>query len=168
MKLHDLRLEVMATIGKSMDDLLAKYLKPIESNWQPSDLLPDSRNPEFVKEVNEIQELAKEMDYDLLTVLIGDTITEEALPTYESWLMDVDGVNQQYNNGNPNGWSKWIRGWTAEENRHGDILNKYLFLCGRVNMKEMEVTTQHLINDGFDIGTDRHPYKTLFIQVFKN
>ena len=56
MKLHDLRLEVMATIGKSMDDLLAKYLKPIESNWQPADLLPDSRNPEFVKEVNEIQE----------------------------------------------------------------------------------------------------------------
>jgi acyl-[acyl-carrier-protein] desaturase len=51
-----------------MDDLLAKYLKPIESNWQPADLLPDSRNPEFVKEVNEIQELAKEMDYDLLTV----------------------------------------------------------------------------------------------------
>ena len=26
MKLHDLRLEVMATIGKSMDDLLDKYL----------------------------------------------------------------------------------------------------------------------------------------------
>ena len=108
MKLHDLRLEVMATIGKSMDDLLDKYLKPIESNWQPADLLPDSRNPEFVKEVSQIQELAKEMDYDLLTVLIGDTITEEALPTYETWLMDVEGVNQQYNNGNPNGWSKWV------------------------------------------------------------
>ncbi|MFB1002830.1 MAG: acyl-ACP desaturase, partial [Bacteroidia bacterium] len=106
MSLHDLRLEVMSTIGKSMDDLLDKYLKPIESNWQPADLLPDSRDPEFFNEVKEIQELAKEMDYDLLTVLIGDTITEEALPTYETWLMDVEGVNQQYNNGEPNGWSK--------------------------------------------------------------
>lgn len=167
MKLHDLRLEVMATIGKSMDDLLAKYLKPIESNWQPADLLPDARQPEFISEINEIQELAKEMDYDLLTVLIGDTITEEALPTYETWLMDIEGINQQYDENNPNGWSKWIRGWTAEENRHGDLLNKYLFLCGRVDMREMEVTTQHLINDGFDIGTGRHPYKNFVYTSFQ-
>ena len=167
MKLHDLRLEVMDTIGKSMDDLLAKYLKPIESNWQPADLLPDARNPEFIAEINEIQELAKEMDYDLLTVLIGDTITEEALPTYETWLMDIEGINQQYNENNPNGWSKWIRGWTAEENRHGDLLNKYLFLCGRVDIREMEVTTQHLINDGFDIGTGRNPYKNFVYTSFQ-
>jgi acyl-[acyl-carrier-protein] desaturase len=157
----------MDTIGKSMDDLLAKYLKPIESNWQPADLLPDARNPEFIAEINEIQELAKEMDYDLLTVLIGDTITEEALPTYETWLMDIEGINQQYNENNPNGWSKWIRGWTAEENRHGDLLNKYLFLCGRVDMREMEVTTQHLINDGFDIGTGRNSYKNFVYTSFQ-
>jgi acyl-[acyl-carrier-protein] desaturase len=25
--------------------------------------------------------------------LVGDTITEEALPTYESWLMDVEGID---------------------------------------------------------------------------
>jgi acyl-[acyl-carrier-protein] desaturase len=46
-----------------------------------------------------------------------------------------------------------IRQWT-EENRHGDLLNKYLYLSGRVNMREVEMTTQHLINDGFDIGTE--------------
>lgn len=157
----------MATIGKSMDSLLDKYLKPIEKNWQPSDLLPDSRNPEFIDEIKDIKEAAKDMDYDLLTVLIGDTITEEALPTYESWLMDVEGVNQQYNKGRPNGWSKWVRGWTAEENRHGDLLNKYLYLCGRVNMREMEISTQHLINDGFDIGTDTNPYKNFVYTSFQ-
>lgn len=167
MSLFDLRLEVMSTIGKSMDELLDKYLKPIDTNWQPADLLPDSRNPEFIAEIKEIQELAKDMNYDLLTVLIGDTITEEALPTYESWLMDVDGVNQQYNNGEPNGWSKWIRGWTAEENRNGDLLNKYLYLCGRVDMREMEVSTQHLINDGFDIGTGSDPYKNFVYTSFQ-
>jgi acyl-[acyl-carrier-protein] desaturase len=163
MKLHNIRLEVMQTIGKSMDDLLEKYLKPIEENWQPADFLPDSRNPEFAAEVKEIQELAKEMDYDLLTVLIGDTITEEALPTYEAWLMSVEGVNQE----EANGWSKWVRGWTAEENRHGDLLNKYLYLSGRVDMKQVEISTQHLINDGFDIGTGRDPYKNFVYTSFQ-
>jgi len=27
-------------------------------------------------------------------------------------------------------WSKWTRQWTAEENRHGIVLNKYLYLSG--------------------------------------
>ncbi len=30
---------------------------------------------------------------------------------------------------------RWNRQWTAEENRHGDLMNKYCYLTGRVNMK---------------------------------
>ena len=103
------------------------------------------------------------MGYDLWAVLIGDTITEEALPTYEAWLMDVDGVD----NVERNGWSQWVRSWTAEENRHGDLLNKYLYLSGRVNMREMEISTQYLISDGFDIGTGRDPYKNFIYTSFQ-
>lgn len=153
----------MQTIEKSMDELLKKYLKPIEKNWQPSDLLPDSKSPKFTEEVKEIQELAKDMNYDLWAVLIGDTITEEALPTYETWLMNIDGVDQV----DKNGWSQWVRSWTAEENRHGDLLNKYLYLSGRVNMREMEISTQHLINDGFDIGTGSDPYRNFIYTSFQ-
>ena len=143
MKISNMRSEVMQTIEKSMDGLVSKYLKPIEDNWQPSDLLPDSKEPGFFEEVEEIQALAKDMSYDLFAVLIGDTVTEEALPSYEAWLMDVGGIDQR----NMNGWSKWVKGWTAEENRHGDLLNKYLYLSGRVNMREMEVSIQYLLND---------------------
>ena len=32
-------------------------------------------------------------------------------------------------------WARWTRGWTAEENRHGDLMNKYCYLSGRVNMR---------------------------------
>jgi len=153
----------MKTIEKSMDKILDKYLKPIEKYWQPSDLLPDSREPGFYEEIREIQELAREMNYDLWAVLIGDTITEEALPTYESWLMEVEGIDHQENNG----WSKWVRAWTAEENRHGDLLNKYLYLSGRVNMKEMEISTHYLLNDGLDIGTGKDPYRNFVYTSFQ-
>lgn len=163
MSTHNIRLEVMETIEKSMGDLLEKYLLPVEENWQPSDYLPDSRDPKFFEELEEIQELSREMGYDLWAVLIGDTITEEALPTYEAWLMSVKGIDNEKNNG----WSQWVRSWTAEENRHGDLLNKYLYLSGRVNMREMEISTQYLISDGFDIGTGRDPYKNFIYTSFQ-
>lgn len=163
MSLKNIRLEVMQLLEKDVDSLIQKYLIPPEEIWQPTDFLPNSEKDSFFEDVREIRELSKELPYDLWVVLIGDMITEEALPTYESWLMDVEGIDQVEGNG----WSKWIRQWTAEENRHGDVLNKYLYLSGRVNMKEIEITTQHMIADGFDIGTDRDPYKNFVYTSFQ-
>ncbi len=166
MSLKNVRLEVMKFLEKDIDGLIEKYLVPVENIWQPTDFLPDSKGDNFLEEVKEIRELAKDIPYDLWVVLVGDMITEEALPSYESWLMDVEGIDQ--NDGSQgNGWSKWIRQWTSEENRHGDVLNKYLYLSGRVNMKEIEKTTQYLIADGFDIGTDRDPYKNFVYTSFQ-
>tara|TARA_R110002072_G_scaffold302860_2_gene489207 strand:+ start:1516 stop:2502 length:987 start_codon:yes stop_codon:yes gene_type:complete len=162
-KLSNIRLEVMQFIEQSMDGFISKYLKPVEEMWQPAELLPDPRDPSFLYEIEELQELAKEMSYDLFAVLIGDTITEEALPTYEAWLMDIEGVNST----SDIGWAKWIRSWTAEENRHGDLLNRYLYLSGRVNMRELEVSTHHLISDGFDLQTSRDPYKSFIYTSFQ-
>jgi acyl-[acyl-carrier-protein] desaturase len=157
------RKEVMQAIEPSVDALLEKYLIPVEKCWQPADFLPESHGPEFTEEIKEIQALAKDMEYDLFAVLIGDTITEEALPTYESWLMSVVGVDQE----DRNAWSRWVRAWTGEENRHGDLLNKYLYLSGRVDMREMEVSTQHLLNDGFDIQTGADPYRNFVYTSFQ-
>lgn len=163
MSLKNVRLEVMNFLEKDVDTLIQKYLIPIEDIWQPSDFLPNPDSNSFFDEIKEIRELAKELPYDFWVVLVGDMITEEALPTYESWLMEVEGIGQTERNG----WSKWVRHWTAEENRHGDVLNKYLYLSGRVNMKEIEKTTQYLISDGFDIGTDRDPYKNFVYTSFQ-
>ncbi len=158
------RLEVMQFVGTRLDALLPDYTKPVETHWQPADLLPDATRETFLDEVRQLQESARELPYDYMAVLIGDTITEEALPTYESWLVDVVGIDQQ----NPDQpWIKWVRGWTAEENRHGDLLNKYLYLSGRVNMRQMEVSTQYLISDGFDIGTGRDPYRNFIYTSFQ-
>lgn len=164
-ELTALRKEVMQFVGQNLDSLLGDYLKPVDENWQPSDFLPDARSETFASEVKLLQESARELPYDYVAVLIGDTITEEALPTYEAWLMDVVGIDQINEPGQ--GWVQWVRSWTAEENRHGDLLNKYLYLSGRVNMRAMEVSTQYLIADGFDIGTGRDPYRNFVYTSFQ-
>lgn len=143
--------------------MMPEYLKPIDEIWQPSDFLPDSSRDDFFQKIKDLQQSASELSYDLVAVLIGDTITEEALPTYESWLAMVDGVSRD----EEGGWMKWNRQWTSEENRHGDLLNKYLYLSGRVDMRQMEMSTQYLIADGFDIGTGHDPYRNFIYTSFQ-
>ena len=157
------RIEVMNEIGKSVEQIASDYLKPIETNWQASELLPLTSDTTFVADLKDIQEQAANHSYDLLAVLVADTITEEALPTYESWLSGLVGVDQVGNNG----WMKWMRSWAAEENRHGDVLNRYLYLCGRINMREFEASTQYLIADGFDNGAANDPYRNFVYTSFQ-
>ncbi len=157
------KIEVMHFLAQKMDSIVDTFLTKIDDNWQPSDLLPDSRKETFLNDVKELQLECKELPYDYLAVLIGNVITEEALPTYESWLMDVDGIDKEQ----PEGWSKWVKLWTAEENRHGDLLNKYIYLSGRVDMRQMEISTQYLIADGVDIGAARDPYKNFVYTSFQ-
>ncbi|MFD0940655.1 acyl-ACP desaturase [Pedobacter boryungensis] len=157
------RKEVLAHVEKYMLKMMPTYLKPIDTNWQPSDFLPDSTSESFYQDIKILKENAKDLSYDLVAVLIGDTITEEALPTYESWLMTMDDISRD----EEGGWVRWNRNWTAEENRHGDLLNKYLYLSGRVDMRQMEISTQYLIADGFDIGTGHDPYRNFIYTSFQ-
>ena len=167
MSIKNVRLEVMQFLEKDIDTYMDKFLVPADKIWQPTDFLPNSQSDSFFEEIKELQELSKDLPDDFWITLIGDTITEEALPTYESWLMQMEGVVDEDGQYLENGWAKWIRHWTGEENRHGDVLNKFLYLSGRINMREVEVSTQHLINDGFDIGTAHDPYKNFVYTSFQ-
>ncbi|GFQ08224.1 acyl-[acyl-carrier-protein] desaturase chloroplastic [Phtheirospermum japonicum] len=111
-------------IFKSMEDWaennLLVHLKPVEKCWQPQDFWPDPASDGFHDQVKELRERAKELPDDYFVVLIDG-------------VRDETGVS-------PTSWAIWNRAWTAEENRHGDLLNKYLYLCGRVDMKQIEKT----------------------------
>jgi acyl-[acyl-carrier-protein] desaturase len=150
----DRHVEVVESMLDFVREHLGSLLKPVAESWQPSDFLPDLNAEDWVRRLTE---RAKALPRDILAVLVGDMVTEEALPTYQSWinrlrgLADPTGVSD-------NPWAQWSRGWTSEENRHGDLLNRYLALTGRINMHAVETTIHHLLNRGFDPQTQNDPY----------
>lgn len=136
---------------------LDSLLIPIEQSWQPSDFVPDLTKESWREDIITFKAKASALPDDVLVVLVGDMVTEEALPTYQSWINRLQGVKDE-TGASDNPWAQWGRGWTAEENRHGDLLNRYLYLSGRVNMRAVETTVHHLINNGFDPQTGDDPY----------
>ncbi|CAA6657902.1 unnamed protein product [Spirodela intermedia] len=129
------KVEIFKSLEGWAEENILVLLKPVERSWQPQDFLPDPAGEGFFEEVRELRERAMEIPDDYFVCLVGDMITEEALPTYQTMLNTLDG-----------------------ENRHGDLLNKYLYLSGRVDMRQIEKTIQYLIGSGMDPGTENNPY----------
>lgn len=156
----------MNIIG-SLQDVVAGHLSlltPVDQIWQPTDFLPDFSADDWSEQLVQFRESASRLPDDLLAVLVGNMVTEEALPNYaislEHIAKDPTGVTDTP-------WAKWLRGWTAEENRHGDLLNAYLRLTGRVDMKEVERTIHHLIRNGFLPGSEGNDYAGLIYASFQ-
>ncbi|KAL8166229.1 hypothetical protein V2J09_007728 [Rumex salicifolius] len=159
-KTHSLppqKIEIFKSLEPWAEQNLLVLLKPVEKCWQPQDFLPDPAAEGFEEQVKELRERTKEIPDEHFVVLVGDMITEEALPTYQTMINTLDGVRDE-TGASPTPWAIWNRAWTAEENRHGDLLNKYLYLSGRVDMKQIEKTIQYLIGSGMDPRTENNPY----------
>ncbi|MED6163212.1 Stearoyl-[acyl-carrier-protein] 9-desaturase 6, chloroplastic [Stylosanthes scabra] len=143
------KIEVFKSLEGWVSHCILPLVKPVEKSWQPRDFLPDSSLPveDFNNKVRALRERAIELPDDYLVVLVGDMITEDALPTYQTRLNQLDGVAD--NTGSSKSpWAVWTRAWTAEENRHGDLLKTYLYLSGRVDMLMIERTIHYLIANG--------------------
>merc|ERR1712125_222180 len=120
----------------------------------------------WLEEVQDLRSMANEDPDDIMVVLVGDMVTEEALPTYQTLLNTFEGCDDPIGT-TDSPWAKWSRGWTSEESRHGDLLNKYLYLSGRCDMRSIEVTIQHLITNGFNPDARKDPYRGFVYTSFQ-
>ncbi|KAJ4723699.1 Acyl-[acyl-carrier-protein] desaturase [Melia azedarach] len=142
------KIETFQSMESWARENILPILKPVEKSWQPQDFLPDPVSDGFLEQVNELRERTKEIPDEVFVILAGSMITEEALPTYQSQLSSMETFRDDETGLNKKAWAIWNKGWTAEENRHGDLLNKYLYLSGRVDTKQIEKTIQYLIGSG--------------------
>jgi acyl-[acyl-carrier-protein] desaturase len=139
-------------------------LGQIDRIWQPTDFLPNLTGDDWREQIQEFRERAQELTDEVLVVLVGDMVTEEALPSYA---IQLNNIAQDAEGDSDLPWAQWLRGWVAEENRHGDLLNAYLRLTGRVDMRAIEVTVHHLLANGFNPRTNPDPYNGLIYTSFQ-
>ena len=156
---HEVIRAIEPAVGDNLDLLL-----PIDKAWQPTDYLPDLEAENWREQVERVRQTAQAISDELMVVLVGDMVTEEALPSYS---VSLNGLVRDEEGTSPAPWAKWLRGWTAEENRHGDLLNAYLRLSGRVNMRAVERTVHFLIANGFNPKTHPDPYNLLVYTSFQ-
>lgn len=164
-------LEKNIEVIKSLEGLAGHAVDTIlvdpQTCWQPSDFLPDMSTEEGMEQIQELRKRSAGLPAEVITSLVGNMITEEALPTYQTYFNLVKGINEEGTVTSDKGWVRWSRSWTAEENRHGDLLNKYLYLSGRADMKQVEITIHNLLSNGFDPKTEGDPYQALIYTSFQ-
>jgi acyl-[acyl-carrier-protein] desaturase len=139
-------------------------LTPVAEAWQPTDFLPDLTRADWPEQIARFREQSQQLSDEVLVVLVGDMVTEEALPNYA---ISLNLIARDYVGTSADPWAKWMRGWTAEENRHGDLLNAFLRLTGRVDMRSVEITVHNLIAGGFDPRSRQDPYAGLIYTSFQ-
>jgi len=155
--------DIAPIAGAMVDEIL---LETGAKSWQPQDLLPDLAKDGWEEDIRQLRGMANELPDEVMIVLIGDMVTEEALPTYQTLLNTFEGCDDPTGDSD-SPWAKWSRGWTSEENRHGDLLNKYLYLTGKCDMRAIEVTIQHLITSGFNPDAQKDPYRGFVYTSFQ-
>ncbi len=149
-------------VGIAVDETL---LNP-DDCWQPTDFLPDLSKEDAFDQIKGLRERSAGIPDTIITSLVGNMITEEALPSYQTYFnLIINGERDELTS--EKGWVRWSRAWTAEENRHGDLLNKYLYLTGRCDMKEVEQTIHRLIYNGFNPNTNQDPYQAIVYTSFQ-
>lgn len=144
--IFDRQHEVLRAVNPAVSENLSLLLG-VDDAWQPTDHLPDLTVDDWAERLQSFRSPTSGLTDEVLVVLVGDMVTEEALPSYS---VALNTIAEDRTGTSPDPWARWLRGWTAEENRHGDLLNAFLRLTGRVDMRAVEVTVHHLLDRGFD------------------
>ncbi|KAK1648464.1 hypothetical protein QYE76_066269 [Lolium multiflorum] len=171
------QVEVVRSLNGWVAKNMLPLLLPVESSWQPHDFLPcsaaaagasteDEALSAFTEGVAKLRAGAAGVPDEVLVCLVGNMVTEEALPSYQSMGNRTEGIADD-TGASSLPWAQWLRGWTAEENRHGDLLNRYLYLSGRVDMRQVETTVHHLLRNGMEMLVPKSPYHSVIYGAFQ-
>jgi acyl-[acyl-carrier-protein] desaturase len=108
---------------------------------------------EKVKELMEIHERKRELWFpaDARAALALNLLTEEGLPHFHR-LLAVHLGDESF-------WRSWNNLWTAEEDRHGQVLHDYIRDTHLLKQRRLEEMQFEYLRAGFHPAWDRDPYR---------
>ena len=75
-----------------------------EECWQPTDFIPNAADVDFMEQVRALQESIAQVPDTVMVSLVGNMITEEALPSYQTFFNLLEGVNVERNVASTGAW----------------------------------------------------------------
>ncbi|MDE0608001.1 MAG: acyl-ACP desaturase [Acidimicrobiaceae bacterium] len=119
---------VLAALEETAERLLARHLSTTKE-WFPHTLVPWGRAAGFEADY-EWSPAEAGLPSAVRSALFVNVLTEDNLPYY---FRDIERMF-----GRDGAWGSWVRRWTAEEGRHGFVINAYLLATRSVDPVELE------------------------------
>ena len=144
------KVEVLNDLEDKVRDMMKIHEEKREL-WYPSDLIgpeqgadPDAHRQALRRRASGIPDHAR-------TALALNLLTEEGLPHFHRLLAVYLG--------NDSHWSRWNNLWTAEEDRHGQVLHDYARDAELLNQRRLEEMQFEYLRAGFEPAWDNDPYR---------
>jgi len=144
--------EVLQEIEPTVKSLMETH-KEKRNLWFPNDLLPadEQMDDDTERRTEKLRDRARSISDPVRVSLALNLLTEEGLPHFHRIIASNLGEN--------NIWSKWNFIWTAEEDRHGNILRDYVRDARLFNFGDVEQMQFDYQQDGFTPDWDKDPYR---------
>jgi acyl-[acyl-carrier-protein] desaturase len=149
---HELAVKV--EVLKDLEDRVRELMDAHERKrdiWFPSDLLepePDTCPDDFRAR---LRSQAEGIPDHVRAALALNLLTEEGLPHFHRLLAVYLGDDSH--------WRNWNNLWTAEEDRHGQVLHDYVRDTRLFNQRKIEEMQFEYIRRGFHPEWDKDPYR---------
>ncbi|MGH7528494.1 MAG: acyl-ACP desaturase, partial [Gemmatimonadales bacterium] len=144
------KIEVLKDLEGRVQELMDSHERKREL-WYPADLLspePDSSPDDFL---SRLRAQADGIPDPVRAALALNMLTEEGLPHFHRLLAVYLG-DESY-------WRLWNNLWTAEEDRHGQVLHDYARDTRLFDQRKIEEMQFEYLRRGFHPDWDRDPYR---------
>lgn len=139
--------EVLSYLESKVKEWMEQHISK-RKFWFSSDFLPvDEKNSDDQnKIVDGLRERARGIKDPARVAVALNLLTEEGLPHFHRLIAQHLGSDSF--------WAKWNNMWTAEENRHGNILRDYARDSRLFSFKEVELMQFYYQEAGFNPNWD--------------
>ncbi|MBA3497547.1 MAG: acyl-ACP desaturase [Gemmatimonadales bacterium] len=145
-----LKIEVLRDLEEPVRELMENHERKREL-WFPSDILgaqPGDSPDEFTLA---LRDQASGIPDPIRAALALNMLTEEGLPHFHRLLAVYLGDESH--------WRAWNNLWTAEEDRHGQVLHDYARDTRLFDQRKIEEMQFEYLRAGFHPEWDRDPYR---------